>query len=195
MKRLRLCVMLVMLAVAGLTGAFAQKAALKTNLLYDAALSPQLGLEVGLAPKWSLDLSGQLNLWSLKGHKWRHWLVQPEARYWFCHRFQGHFLGLHVLGGEYNVGNIPHGFMFLGTDLRNLKNRRYEGWGVGAGIAYGYDWAIARHWNIEAELGIGWIYTRFDEYPCATCGKKIASDKVHNYYGPTKLAVSIEYLF
>lgn len=194
MKRLRVLTPLLLLLIAALP-TFAQKAAIKTNLLYDASLSPNLGLEVALAPKWTIDVSGQLNLWSIRGHKWRHWLVQPEARYWFCRRFQGHFLGLHVLGGEYNAGNIPHGFKFLGTDFSNLKDRRYEGWGAGAGIAYGYDWAVHPHWNVEAEIGIGWIYTRYDVYPCAKCGTKLATDRHHNYFGPTKAALNIVYLF
>lgn len=172
-----------------------QSVALKSNLLYDAALSPNLGVEIGLAPRWTLDLSGNFNLWTVgNGHKWRHWLVQPEARYWFCQRFAGHFLGVHALGGQYNVGklDLPK---FLNTDFRKLKDRRYEGWGVGAGVAYGYAWPLSRHWNIEAELGVGWIWTKFDSYPCAECGTRLSKDRTHNYFGPTKLAVNLEYVF
>ena len=184
------------LIAAGLTsGISAQKVALKSNLLYDAALSPNLGIEVGLAPKWTLDVSGQGNFWTVNDHKWKHWLIQPEARYWFCRRFAGHFLGLHALGGQYNVGNIDLPVNFLGTDFHNLKDKRYQGWGVGAGIAYGYAWPVHPHWNIEAEIGIGWIYTRFDSYPCAECGSKISNNRPHNYVGPTKAAVNIVYLF
>ena len=184
------------LIVAGLSSsAFGQNFAAKTNLVSDVLLSPNIGGEVGLAPKWTLNASGQLNLWSVKSHKWRHWVVQPEVRYWFCRRFQGHFVGVHVLGGEYNVGNLDLNINALGTDLRKLKDRRYEGWGAGAGIAYGYDWAISRHWNIEAEIGLGWIYTRFDSYPCAECGTKLASGRHHNYYGPTKVALNLVYTF
>ncbi len=48
----------------------------KTNLLYDAALTPNIGIEFGLAPKWSLDVSGNLNLWKLdNGRRWKHWLA------------------------------------------------------------------------------------------------------------------------
>lgn len=120
----------VILMLLGIPLGYAQRASFKTNLIYDAAfLSPNLGVEVGLAPKWTLDVSGNLNFWTVNGHKWRHWLVQPEARYWFCRRFQGHFLGLHAIGGEFNFGNIDNGIHFLGTDLRPLKDRRYEGWG------------------------------------------------------------------
>jgi len=167
--------------------------ALKTNLLYDVALSPNLGIEFGLAPKWSLDVSGNINAWTVDGRRWRHWLVQPEARYWLCERFQGHFFGLHAIGGQFNVGNIGNGWRLLG--FRNLHDRRYEGWMAGAGIAYGYAWVLNKHWNLEAELGLGWLYTRSDVYPCENCGTKIQNNKVHNYVGPTKLALNIVYIF
>lgn len=76
-----------------------------------------------------------------------------------------------------------------------LADYRYQGWYVGAGIAYGYNWILNRHWNIEAEIGIGWAYTRFDKFRCVGCGKKVATDRPHNYYGPTKAAINIVYIF
>lgn len=191
--KFRLIIAFLLLAAVA-PHARAQKAALKTNIVSDALLSPNVGLEVGVAPKWTINASGQLNLWTVNGHKWRHWLVQPEVRYWFCHRFQGHFVGLHAIGGEFNMGNIDNGIHFLGTDLRRLKDRRYEGWGAGAGIGYGYDWVLNRHWNLEAEIGIGWIHARYDEYPCEHCGRKLGSGH-HNYFGPTKAAINLEYVF
>ena len=85
--------------------------ALKSNLLYDAALSPNIGAEVGVAPKWSLEVSGNLNAWTLdNGRRWKHWLVQPEVRYWFCDRFSGHFVGAHLLGGQVNIGGLNHAY-------------------------------------------------------------------------------------
>ena len=42
---------------------YAQKVAVKTNLLYDATTTMNLGLEIGLGKKWSLDLSGNYNPW------------------------------------------------------------------------------------------------------------------------------------
>lgn len=186
-----LLVILVFLA-AGLANA--QKVGIKSNLLYDAAANANLGLEFGLAPKWTLDISGDYNAWPINGHKWKHWFVQPEARYWLCDRFQGHFLAVHAIGGQYNFGNLPHGFKFLGSDFRKLADHRYQGWGVGGGIAYGYAWVLAKHWNLEAEIGIGAIYTKFDEYDCESCSRKLGSGD-HVYYGPTKLAINLEYLF
>lgn len=173
----------------------AQKVALKSNLVNDALLSPNAGVEFGLAPRWSLDIGLEGNFWAVDGHRWKHWFVQPEARYWFCERFAGHFMGMHLIGGNYNFGHLGLNFSFLGSDFRELLDKRYQGWGAGAGIAYGYAWPVARHWNVEAEIGLGWIYTRYDSYPCRNCGRKIDSGRVHNYVGPTKAALNIVYLF
>lgn len=178
------------------SGAWAQKAGLKTNLVGDAFASPNIGLEFGLAPKWTLDLTAQFNFWDVNRHKWKHWLVQPEFRYWFCERFGGHFLAFHAIGGEFNFGNIKNNIKFLGSDFSLLSHRRYQGWGAGAGVGYGYAWILGDHWNLEAEIAVGWIYTRYDSYPCAVdCGTKIEQNKAHNYVGPTKLSLAIEYLF
>lgn len=173
-----------------------QDVALKTNLLGDAALSPNAAVELALSQKFTVDVSGQMNAWKINGHSWKHWVVQTELRYWFCQKFGGHFVGLHLLGGQYNVGNIGiKARNFLGTDFSKLKNQRYQGWGAGAGIAYGYAFPLARHWNLELEAGFGWVYTRSDVYPCERCGTKIQKGKVHNYVGPTKAAINLEYVF
>ncbi len=175
----------------------AQEVALKTNLVYDALLTVNLGAEVQLAPRWSLDLSGNLNAWTLdQGKKWKHWMVQPEARYWFCDAMAGHFVAAHALGGQYNVGHIDMGSLnFLGTNLKNLKDHRYQGWYGGLGVAYGYSWILSRHFNIEAELGVGWIYTKFDTFECAGCGRRVNTGRSHNYVGPTKAAINLVYVF
>lgn len=182
----------MMLLSFGFAGA--QKVAVKTNLLYDATASANLGLEFAMAPRWTFDLSGNYNAWPIKEHKWKHWFAQPEFRYWFCDRFAKSFIGFHAIGGQYNIGNIPHGFKFFNTDLRKLADHRYQGWGVGGGISYGYDWILGKHWNLEAEIGVGYVYLDYGVYNCESCSKKIGKGH-HNYYGPTKVALNIVYLF
>lgn len=184
----------VLLMAAG--AAFAQNVAIKTNLISDAVTSPNLGVEFRMKPKWTFDISGQVNAWNISDRRWRHWMVMPEARLWICEAFQGSFFALHALGGQYNVGNIdPLVNSFLGSDFYKLKDHRFQGWAVGAGIGYGYDWILSKHWNLEFEIGIGWIYTRYDQYPCTVCGTIEEKDRPHNYYGPTKLSLAIEYIF
>lgn len=164
-------------------------------MLYDALLTPDIGVEVKAAPQWTLELTGNFNFWAIDGRRWKQMSFQPEARYWFCEAFSGHFVGAHILGGIYNFGNLPLNFKFLGTDFSKLRDYRYQGWMGGAGIAYGYSWILNRNWNIEAELGLGWIHTRYDKYNCASCGMKLESNKPHNYFGPTKAALNLIYTF
>lgn len=159
---------------------WAQKAAIKTNLAYWATATLNVGGEFALAPRMTLDLTANYNPCRFKNNKKiMHWAVQSEGRYWFCRRFMGSFAGIHVHGGKYNGG---------------LKKYRYEGWFLGGGISYGYQWMIGKHWNLETELGVGYAYLDFDKYLRNHCGKFIDSGR-QNYWGPTKLSVSFVYLF
>lgn len=186
----------ITILLASMPTMHAQHVGIKTNLLYDALLSPTVGVEVGLSPRWSLDVSGTINFWTVNDIRWRQWMVQPEARYWFCQRYSGSFLGFHAIGGQYNFGNIDFGgYNFLGTNLKQLEDHRLQGWMAGAGIAYGYSWILDEKWNLEAEIGVGWIYTQYDRFMCEGCGAMDQSKRVHNYVGPTKAAINLIYNF
>lgn len=182
------------LLTVGLKNAQAQQVALKTNLLYDATTTPNLGLEVGLGKKHSMQVFYGLNPWKF-GHAdnqkfLKHWVVNPELRYWFCHRFNGSFVGVHAFGGQYNAYGIKPPFGWWDE----LKDYRHEGWFVGGGVAYGFQWVLSRHWNFEASLGVGAAYITYDKYPCGICGAK-AGDGDKIYIGPTKAALSLLYMF
>lgn len=164
---------------------------IKTNLLGWAFATPNAGLEWGFSRHSTVEIAGSINpfRWD-DGKQWKHWYVRPEYRYWFCEKFNGHFLGFHLLGGEYNLAKIRMPFgMYKG-----LRDTRYQGWGVGAGLSYGYQWMLAKHWGLEGTIGLGYVYSRYDRFPCADCGTKLESGTKH-YFGPTKAAVSLIYLF
>ena len=188
MKNLRQFICLLFL----LTGISlsAQDVSIKTNLLYDASATINLGTEIGLAPKWTLDLSANYNGWTFSDNKkWKHWLAQPEARYWLCEKFNGHFFGAHLLGGQYNWGGIK---LPLGL-WSDLEDHRYEGWYAGAGISYGYQWLLGKCWSIEASVGIGYVHAYYDKYDCVVCGEWLGNGK-KDYFGVTKAAVSLIYI-
>lgn len=188
--------LLTAVCVAGLGNKLsAQEWAIKSNLLYDATTTINLGIEKTIAPKWTFDLSGNYNPFQFSDNmKWKHWLVQPEFRWWTCREFSGHFLAAHLVGGAYNFGNIDGLPDFLGNNLSELADHRFEGWFAGAGVGYGYAWMLGKHWNLEAEIAFGAAYTNFDKYYCPKCGEKIGTDN-HIYVGPTKAAISLVYLF
>ena len=178
------------------TRAEGQAIAVKSNVLGDAIGSLNLGIEGRLADKWTLDLGGHLDAWDSKaGATTRHAFLQPEARWWFCDTFSGHFFGVHAHGGIFNVGGIDTDIKFLTNDFSVLKDSRYQGWFAGAGIAYGYDLILSRHWNLEFEIGAGYAYTRYDQFECEECGSTIATNMTHHYVGITKAAISLVYLF
>lgn len=191
MKR-NVCLLLLLMAVP----LVAQNVVVKTNMLYDMTTTVNLGVETALSPKWTLDLSANLNPWTFsENRKWKHWLVQPELRYWLCERFNGHFLGAHLLGGVYNFSNIDLDFKLFGTDFGQLKDHRYEGWMVGVGLAYGYHWMLSRRWSLEGVIGLGYVYSRADKYLCPRCGEQLEDNEPHHYLGPTKAALNLIYVF
>ena len=194
MKKLLLTIF-GLIAVCSVEKAYAQDWAIKTNLFYDATTTMNLGVEVALAEKWTFDFSGNWNPYQFKNNKkWKHWLVQPEARYWLCHRFDGHFFAAHLVGGQYNIGNVHNLPDFLGTPFSQLEDYRFYGWFAGAGVGYGYAWMLGKHWNLEAEIGLGYAHAWYDQYECRDCSDKIGSGG-KNYWGITKLSISFVYLF
>lgn len=164
---------------------YGQKVAVKTNLLYDATTTLNLGFEFGLGKKTTLDISGNYNPWKIGDFRLKHGLIQPEFRYWFCERFNGHFLGVHGHYAKYNVGGL-----FLN---HNMRHNRYQGYLYGGGISYGYQWILGNHWNLEATLGVGYARLSYSKYPIASCGEKLKSED-RNYWGPTKIGLSIIYI-
>ena len=175
----------------------AQNVALKTNLAYDAVAAANLGLEFGLAPRWTMDISGNYMPWNFyNGLTRKHAFVQPEARYWFCDRFAGHFLGIHAHGGIFNMTGtgVLDKIPFLPSSVARLDEERHQGWFAGAGIAYGYAVILGKHWNLEFELGAGYAYTKYDVFECAECGSKLGQEDQH-YIGLTKAAINLVYVF
>lgn len=174
----------------------AQNLAIKTNVLGDALGSMNIGVEGRIADKWTIDLSGHLNPWVRKCGAYRkHAFAQPEARWWFCDTFSGHFLGVHAHGGIFNVSGIDTRFNLIPSDITTLDGSRCQGWLAGAGLAYGYDIILGRRWNLEFEIGAGYAYTRYDQYECQQCGSILAKNVTQHYVGITKAALNLVFLF
>lgn len=176
----------VLLLITGtVLTSWGQKAAVKTNLLYDATTTLNLGFEFGLGEKVTLDISGNYNPWKFKDYRLKHGLIQPEIRYWLCEKFNGHFFGLHGIYARYNVGGL-----FFND---NIKHHRYQGHLWGGGITYGYQWILSNRWNLELAVGVGYARLSDKKYPIAECGDMLKKEK-RNYFGPTKAAISIIYI-
>lgn len=179
MKHLRYILLVLVVAVSA--GAGRAQVGVKSNLLYDALLNVNIAAEVKVDDRWSVDVMFDYNRWTLShGRRWRHWLIQPEGRLWLDEALEGNFFAGHLFGGQFNV-------MFG-------RKGRWQGPAVGLGVGFGHAWRLGRHWSVEAEIAVGYARYFYDKYECGSCGQKVAH-RTRNYFGPTKAALSVVYLF
>lgn len=197
----RYLIIVVILLLAGASTMNAQKVGLKTNAIYMATTTPNLGLEFALSDRWTLELEGGYNPWTFdvdNNVKAKHYLVSPELRYWFCEAFNGHFIGVNGNFTQFNLGGVHILNAFYPTESKGIfldepLNSRLEGWAAGAGLTYGYAYPISRRWNMELTLGVGYWYTEYDKYETKVCGL-FQESGIKQVFGPTSLGISFIYL-
>lgn len=96
---IRLVALLAILIYA--TKVDAQQWAVSTNGLYWLTGTPNVGFEFGFHKNLSVAINGNYNPFTFKDNrKMKHWLVQPEFRYWLSETFKGHYFGVHGNGGD-----------------------------------------------------------------------------------------------
>lgn len=184
-------------------GLRAQEVAIKTNIFYDALTTPNLGGEVGAGKYNTMQIVYGLNPWTFDSDRHgermaKHWVVMPEYRWWTCTKFNGQFFGIHLMAGQFNAAkaDIPvPGFFFGGDNIRKgVRDYRYQGTFAGIGVSYGWQWIINRHFNAEAEIGVGYDHIWYSKHRCKKCGARLKKGE-SNYAGLTKLGLSLLYLF
>lgn len=155
--------------------------AIKTNLLELAAGVANVGLEVRLGRKLSLDIPFTYSPYTISSdYRIRVMMLRPELRYWFRDTFDGHFVGVHGIGGAYNVS--------VNSDTRYQSNRM----AYGVGLSYGYAFRLSKHWGVELSLGAGYVNTSYDCYYNVPNGMLYDSRNKH-YWGVTRASVGIVY--
>lgn len=162
--------------------------AAKTNLLYDAALVPNVGVEFYLGDNYAVAANWMYSWW--KNHN-AHWFHRTyggdlEVRRYFGAKAQEKPLqGWHV--GLYGQ-MVTYDFEFGGRGY--LGDR----WTWGGGVSLGYSMPIKRRLNLDFTLGVGYLGGEYKEYlPIDDCYVWQAT-KNRNWFGPTKLEVSLVWL-
>ena len=165
--------------------------ALKTNLLYDAALIPNIGIEISLGKHWSVA-ADWFYTWFSCDNRHRYW--QGYGGYLAVRRyfpskkavqssrnFTGHHLGIYALGLTYDV---------------EWGGRGYQAarFGFGGGVEYGYSMPIGRRLNLDFSIGLGFQDGEYKEYlPMDDHYVWQATHKRH-WWGPTKAEISLVWL-
>lgn len=173
---------------------------LKTNLLRDAVGTINIAGEMKVSPRASAQIGFDWNPWTFSNYTmYKSWTAGGELRWWPRQKgewtddkgrgntaLQGHFLGLHLLGGEFNYNRVTLPF----NAAPSLKDHRYEGWMFGGGVTYGYRYNVSRRIALEASIGAGVLHVGYDKYNCDKCGERVGrGSKI--YVGPTQARFSL----
>ena len=166
--------------------------ALKTNLLFDAALMPNVEIEVPVGKRWSVNGEYAFPWWQFDRGKYCMQVLMGglEGRYWLGSRksredrevLTGHFLGLYAGGGKYDL---------------QWGEKGYQGeFFIAAGVSYGWATRIARHLHLEFNIGIGLLRTDSRHYHARDNYQTLLwqENGKYTWFGPTKAKISLVWL-
>lgn len=163
--------------------------ALKTNMLFDVALMPNVEIEVPIGKRWSVNGEYMFPWWVTKDNRYclqilaggvegRYWLGSSESRK-RREALTGHFIGLYAGGGEYDL---------------QWKESGYQGeFFIAAGLSYGWSTAIARNLHLEMSVGIGVMQTHYRHYHAIDNYQTLLwqENGKYTWIGPTKAKISL----
>ncbi|MDE5837565.1 MAG: DUF3575 domain-containing protein [Paramuribaculum sp.] len=172
----------------GLKQMFPFYAGLKTNLVYDAALIPNIGLDVYMGRNWSAVVNWEYAWWKSDAVHW-YWRAYGgdiEVRKWIGEKADEKPLTGHHVGPYFQI--LTYDFE---TGHRGYQGRR---WTKAVGIAYGYSLPVRERLNIDFTIGIGYHWGQFYEYK--PIDNHYVWQKTRNRMAitPTKVEVSLVWL-
>lgn len=184
-----------------LTNVRAPWLALKTNMLYDVCLIPNIGAEFSIGKHWTITFDW-FYTWFSADNRHRYW--QGYGGYLGVRKYfgssksnqntlphregrggssfpRGHHLGLYTLGMTYDVEWGGKGY-------------QAAHFGFGVGVEYGYSMRIGRRLNLDLSIGVGFQDGEYKEYvPSHDHWNHyiwLSTHKRH-WWGPTKAEVSL----
>lgn len=165
---------------------------LKTNVVHDAMLVPNIGIERYLGNGYSLGATYWYTWWKTSTYtesnyrKWRSYGGEIELR-----KYLGYASRINPLSGHH-VGIFTQGYMY-DYNPRGKKGQMSD-FTYAAGLEYGYSFPVDKRLNLDLGIGLGYRGGRYKSY---------IQDKNHyvwqytrqrNYFGPIKLEISFSCL-
>ena len=161
--------------------------AFKSNLLYDLAVTPNIGVEFHLGKGWSLGVNWAYAWWKYdpKAFYWRTYGGEVDFRKYFGRKskerpLSGHHLGLYAQGVTYD-------FCLGSTGI--LSNLSY-----GGGLEYGYSVPIGRTLNLDFGIGAGYLGGEYKVYEPIDDHYVWKETRQRHWFGPTKAEISLVWL-
>lgn len=158
----------------------AQQLALNTDVLWDAAMMPNLGIEMTTGNRSTLQVDMIAGKNSF-GRDVTLVAVQPEFRYFLSGRsMYHHFIGVGAVAASYEL---------------SIRSRHYEGYGAGLGVTFGYVIPLASRLNLDLHAGLGAFAYQQMESSTDMPYDKDNGINAHGYYiAPTRIGVSLTYI-
>ena len=161
---------------------------LKTNALYDLLLIPSVGAEVWLGRMMSVNANWSYAWWSKnrRHNYWRYYGGDIALRRWFGRKaaekpLTGHHIGLYAQIMTYDFELGGKGYM----------GNKYN---YGGGVEYGFSLPMARRFNIDFTVGVGYLGGEYYEYTPIDGHYVWQATKQRRWFGPTKAEVSLVWL-
>lgn len=165
----------------------------RTNLLYDLAAIPNLGVEFCFPGHLTLGANWMYGWWNADRFNfyWRLYGGEVNLRYWFgsaarLRPLTGHHLGLSAaiftydfeLGGDGIMGGIPGGTL-------------WDRYNTAFSAEYGYSLPISSRFNLDFTLGVGYVEGEYRRYTPMDGHYVWQSTHRLRYIGPTKAEVAL----
>lgn len=160
---------------------------MKTNMLYDVAMTPNIGVEFNLGKGWSIGANWAYAWWKNdpKAFYWRVYGGELDVRRYFGKKsreraISGHHIGLY---GQMMTYDFDLGKTGIISDLS-----------YGGGIEYGYSLPVAKSLNIDFGIGIGYLGGEYKVYEPMDGCYVWQQTRLRHWFGPTRAEISLVWL-
>lgn len=168
------------------------RVALKTNLVYDAVIVPNMGAEFSIGKGFSIGASAWYTWWETSTYTesstrfWRSYGGELELR-----KYLGSANKADVFSGHH-VGIMAEGFLY-DYNPRGRKGQMSD-FTYGVGLEYGYSVRLDRRLNLDMGVAVGYMGGRYKTYQQDKTCFVWENTRQRNYFGPVKAELSLVYL-
>lgn len=169
---------------------FGNRLFLTTNLLYDAALTPNIGVGISIADRVTVLADWMYARWNNRDKRryWRIYGGDIEVRYHIGNLREYSPLGGHHIGV---YGSIACYDFQTGRTHTGVLSDKYN---YAAGLSYTYSLPVGMRFNIDFSLGMGYLWGTYKKNKLIDdCDVWLSTHK-QGWFGPTRIGVSLVWL-
>lgn len=169
---------------------FGDRLFVTTNMLYDAALTPNIGVGIIVADRITVLADWMYARWHNRDRR-RYWHIYGgdiEIRWRFSPRCADSPLGGHYVGA---YGSMASYDFQAGCSHTGFLSDKYN---YAVGLSYTYSLPITTRFNIDFTLGVGYLWGTYKKHkPIDDCDVWLSTHRL-GWFGPTRVGVTLVWL-